>query len=173
MSCISKALEEVGTPDCLPPSLQTFFSLPRLACQAMRQLHPEAIAAIQSKALFSKAEEQLLSKVGSVRLRELGRVGAELPGKLLWGCLTAWKHAHADRHTSAGALVTGSSGRAKPGSLGSHSCHFFQLLVGMGRGGIGKAEARVRKPRLLAHTSCPLDEPAHLGDLPGTAAQTP
>lgn len=41
----------------------------RLACQAMRQLHPEAIAAIQSKALFSKAEEQLLSKVGSVRLR--------------------------------------------------------------------------------------------------------
>lgn len=47
---------------------------PRLACQAMRQLHPEAIAAIQSKALFSKAEEQLLSKVGSVRL--MGRVGA-------------------------------------------------------------------------------------------------
>ncbi|KAB0399202.1 hypothetical protein E2I00_006260, partial [Balaenoptera physalus] len=37
----------------------------KLACQAMRQLHPEAIAAIQSKALFSKAEEQLLSKVGS------------------------------------------------------------------------------------------------------------
>lgn len=35
----------------------------------MRQLHPEAIAAIQSKALFSKAEEQLLSKVGSVRMR--------------------------------------------------------------------------------------------------------
>lgn len=47
---------------------------PRLACQAMRQLHPEAIAAIQSKALFSKAEEQLLSKVGSVRPR--GREGA-------------------------------------------------------------------------------------------------
>lgn len=33
----------------------------------MRQLHPEAIAAIQSKVLFSKAEEQLLNKVGSVR----------------------------------------------------------------------------------------------------------
>ena len=48
-------------------------TVPRLACQAMRQLHPEAIAAIQSKALFSKAEEQLLSKVGSVRLG--GRVG--------------------------------------------------------------------------------------------------
>ncbi|NXE30990.1 MCRS1 protein, partial [Ardeotis kori] len=39
----------------------------KLACQAMRQLHPEAIAAIQSKVLFSKAEEQLLGKVGSVR----------------------------------------------------------------------------------------------------------
>ncbi|PKK17517.1 integrin alpha-7 [Columba livia] len=37
----------------------------KLACQAMRQLHPEAIAAIQSKVLFSKAEEQLLTKVGS------------------------------------------------------------------------------------------------------------
>ncbi|XP_061217733.1 microspherule protein 1 isoform X3 [Neopsephotus bourkii] len=36
-----------------------------LACQAMRQLHPEAIAAIQSKVLFSKAEELLLSRVGS------------------------------------------------------------------------------------------------------------
>ena len=44
----------------------------KLACQAMRQLHPEAIAAIQSKALFSKAENQLLSKVGSVRLRGRG-----------------------------------------------------------------------------------------------------
>uniref|UniRef100_A0A8C0GUK7 Microspherule protein 1 n=1 Tax=Chelonoidis abingdonii TaxID=106734 RepID=A0A8C0GUK7_CHEAB len=38
----------------------------KLACQAMRQLHPETITAIQSKVLFSKAEEQLLSKVGSV-----------------------------------------------------------------------------------------------------------
>uniref|UniRef100_A0A8C6WUN7 Microspherule protein 1 n=1 Tax=Neogobius melanostomus TaxID=47308 RepID=A0A8C6WUN7_9GOBI len=32
---------------------------------AMRQLHPEAIAAIQSKALFSQNEEALLSKIGS------------------------------------------------------------------------------------------------------------
>lgn len=32
----------------------------------MRQLHPEAIAAIQSKALFSQAEEALLAKIGSV-----------------------------------------------------------------------------------------------------------
>lgn len=41
--------------------------LPRLAWQAMRQLHPEAIAAIQSKALFSQAEEALLAKISSVR----------------------------------------------------------------------------------------------------------
>uniref|UniRef100_A0A4W5P0R6 Microspherule protein 1 n=1 Tax=Hucho hucho TaxID=62062 RepID=A0A4W5P0R6_9TELE len=34
-----------------------------LAWQAMRQLHPEAIAAIQSKALFSQAEEALLAKI--------------------------------------------------------------------------------------------------------------
>lgn len=37
----------------------------KLAWQAMRQLHPEAIAAIQSKALFSQSEEALLSKIGS------------------------------------------------------------------------------------------------------------
>uniref|UniRef100_A0A8C9TK67 Microspherule protein 1 n=1 Tax=Scleropages formosus TaxID=113540 RepID=A0A8C9TK67_SCLFO len=37
----------------------------KLAWQAMRQLHPEAIAAIQSKALFSQAEEALLSKISS------------------------------------------------------------------------------------------------------------
>lgn len=32
----------------------------------MRQLHPEAIAAIQSKALFSQNEEALLAKISSV-----------------------------------------------------------------------------------------------------------
>nr|XP_033794944.1 microspherule protein 1 isoform X1 [Geotrypetes seraphini] len=37
----------------------------KMACQAMRQLHPEAIAAIQSKVLYSKAEEELLSSIGS------------------------------------------------------------------------------------------------------------
>uniref|UniRef100_A0AAQ4RGJ3 Microspherule protein 1 n=1 Tax=Gasterosteus aculeatus aculeatus TaxID=481459 RepID=A0AAQ4RGJ3_GASAC len=37
----------------------------KLAWQAMRQLHPEAIAAIQSKALFSQAEEGLLANIGS------------------------------------------------------------------------------------------------------------
>ncbi|XP_051967619.1 microspherule protein 1 isoform X1 [Xyrauchen texanus] len=37
----------------------------KLAWQAMRLLHPEAIAAIQSKALFSQAEEALLAKITS------------------------------------------------------------------------------------------------------------
>uniref|UniRef100_A0A8C5APW5 FHA domain-containing protein n=1 Tax=Gadus morhua TaxID=8049 RepID=A0A8C5APW5_GADMO len=37
----------------------------KLAWQAMRQLHPETIAAIQSKALFSQAEEALMAKIGS------------------------------------------------------------------------------------------------------------
>uniref|UniRef100_A0A673KTN4 Microspherule protein 1 n=1 Tax=Sinocyclocheilus rhinocerous TaxID=307959 RepID=A0A673KTN4_9TELE len=37
----------------------------KLAWQAMRQLHPEAIAAIQSKALFSQTEEALLAKITS------------------------------------------------------------------------------------------------------------
>ncbi|XP_076861191.1 microspherule protein 1 isoform X1 [Brachyhypopomus gauderio] len=37
----------------------------KLAWQAMRQLHPEAIAAVQSKALFSQAEEVLLAKISS------------------------------------------------------------------------------------------------------------
>uniref|UniRef100_A0A3P9L7E2 Microspherule protein 1 n=1 Tax=Oryzias latipes TaxID=8090 RepID=A0A3P9L7E2_ORYLA len=37
----------------------------KLAWQAMRQLHPEAIAAIQSKALFSQSEQALLAKIGS------------------------------------------------------------------------------------------------------------
>lgn len=47
-----------------------FVCLFRLAWQAMRQLHPEAIAAIQSKALFSQAEEALLAKIGSVSYTE-------------------------------------------------------------------------------------------------------
>lgn len=73
----------------------------------MRQLHPEAIAAIQSKALFSKAEEQLLSKVGSVRLRA-GKVEDQGAGRagpprkpLMWraphplsGCVHMHMHAH-------------------------------------------------------------------------------
>ncbi|XP_059393663.1 microspherule protein 1 [Carassius carassius] len=37
----------------------------KLAWQSMRQLHPEAIAAIQSKALFNQAEEALLAKITS------------------------------------------------------------------------------------------------------------
>lgn len=81
----------------------------RLACQAMRQLHPEAIAAIQSKALFSKAEEQLLSKVGSVRLRtgteyKLGHLENHQSGEPCLPCL--WS-AHVQMGTSAGTFVMG------------------------------------------------------------------
>uniref|UniRef100_A0A8C6YT67 Microspherule protein 1 n=1 Tax=Nothoprocta perdicaria TaxID=30464 RepID=A0A8C6YT67_NOTPE len=56
-----------GAPQAPPAACAglTVPPCPRLACQAMRQLHPEAIATIQSKVLFSKAEEQLLSRVGS------------------------------------------------------------------------------------------------------------
>uniref|UniRef100_A0A8C1LC11 Microspherule protein 1 n=1 Tax=Cyprinus carpio TaxID=7962 RepID=A0A8C1LC11_CYPCA len=49
-----------GTLCCMTPSYQS-----ELAWQSMRQLHPEAIAAIQSKALFSQAEEALLAKITS------------------------------------------------------------------------------------------------------------
>lgn len=60
----------------------------------MRQLHPEAIAAIQSKALFSKAEEQLLSKVGSVSLgsRKVESQGSVQVGMLSPHPLTAYMH---------------------------------------------------------------------------------
>lgn len=47
----------------------------------MRQLHPEAIAAIQSKALFSQIEEALLAKISSVSqhfFSHLGRVKKNL-----------------------------------------------------------------------------------------------
>lgn len=37
-----------------------------MAVSAMKLLHPEIIGAIQSKALFSKMEEELLGKVGHV-----------------------------------------------------------------------------------------------------------
>uniref|UniRef100_A0A671N917 Microspherule protein 1 n=1 Tax=Sinocyclocheilus anshuiensis TaxID=1608454 RepID=A0A671N917_9TELE len=49
-----------GTLCCMTRSYQS-----ELAWQAMRQLHPEAIAAIQSKALFSQTEEALLAKITS------------------------------------------------------------------------------------------------------------
>jgi len=38
----------------------------RVAVAAMRNLHPELIASVQSRALYSKAEEQLLGTVKSV-----------------------------------------------------------------------------------------------------------
>lgn len=64
----------------------------------MRQLHPEAIAAIQSKALFSKAEEQLLSKVGSVSGWGTGWTNGKPP---VWSpiCPVCGLRTHAD-HTS-------------------------------------------------------------------------
>ncbi|XP_078460209.1 microspherule protein 1 isoform X1 [Lampetra planeri] len=37
----------------------------KLACQSMRELHPDAIVAVQSRALFSKDEERILAKVAS------------------------------------------------------------------------------------------------------------
>uniref|UniRef100_A0A3Q2QF49 Microspherule protein 1 n=1 Tax=Fundulus heteroclitus TaxID=8078 RepID=A0A3Q2QF49_FUNHE len=52
----------------------------KLAWQAMRQLHPEAIAAIQSKALFSQGEQALLAKIGSTSQPKMD-VFQELLGK--------------------------------------------------------------------------------------------
>uniref|UniRef100_UPI00358F3C58 microspherule protein 1 isoform X4 n=1 Tax=Myxine glutinosa TaxID=7769 RepID=UPI00358F3C58 len=37
----------------------------KMACQAMRELHPDAVAATQGKSLFSKDEERLLVKIPS------------------------------------------------------------------------------------------------------------
>lgn len=41
-------------------------AISRVAVAAMRNLHPELVAAVRSRALFSKAEEQILSSVKSV-----------------------------------------------------------------------------------------------------------
>lgn len=38
----------------------------KIAVAAIRNLHPDMIAAVQAKALFSKAEEDLLSSIKSV-----------------------------------------------------------------------------------------------------------
>lgn len=43
-------------------------TISRLAVSAMRNLHPETVANIESKALFSIAEEELLASLQSVRL---------------------------------------------------------------------------------------------------------
>lgn len=43
----------------------------RVAVQAMRNLHPELIASIQARTLYSKAEEDLLGTVKSVSIRRL------------------------------------------------------------------------------------------------------
>jgi hypothetical protein len=41
-------------------------TISRLAVSAMRNLHPESVANIESKALFSVAEEELLATIQSV-----------------------------------------------------------------------------------------------------------
>ena len=45
------------------------YSLFRLAVEAIRQLHPEQIAEIESKALWSKEEEKLLSEISCVSVQ--------------------------------------------------------------------------------------------------------
>ncbi len=43
------------------------FFHPRLAIQAIKQLHPDIVTSVQSKTLFSKEEERLLGQILSVR----------------------------------------------------------------------------------------------------------
>ena len=38
----------------------------RLAIQAIKQLHPDVVASVQSKALFSKREEEILGRTNSL-----------------------------------------------------------------------------------------------------------
>ena len=40
----------------------------RLSVQAMKQFHPDVLASVQAKALYSKAEETLLGKIISVSI---------------------------------------------------------------------------------------------------------
>jgi len=44
------------------------YSTSRLSVQAMKQFHPDVLATVQAKALFSKTEENLLGKIASVSL---------------------------------------------------------------------------------------------------------
>lgn len=46
----------------------------RVAVQAMRNLHPELIASVQARTLYSKAEEDLLGTVKSVSINEISKV---------------------------------------------------------------------------------------------------
>ena len=48
------------------PVVQGIKYFNRLAIQAMRQFHPDVLATVQAKALFSKPEESLLGGIASV-----------------------------------------------------------------------------------------------------------
>lgn len=58
----------------------------RVAVAAMRNLHPDMIASVQDKALWSAQEEQLLSTIKSVRFNfyTLGEIGATLDTGIRW-----------------------------------------------------------------------------------------
>ena len=50
----------------------------RLAVQAMNQLHPDVIAEVQSRALYSTEEESMLGTVSSVGRQKLSPLGGGL-----------------------------------------------------------------------------------------------
>uniref|UniRef100_A0A6Q2XMS4 Microspherule protein 1 n=1 Tax=Esox lucius TaxID=8010 RepID=A0A6Q2XMS4_ESOLU len=60
LTSVHLGVKSAGMLCCMTLSSQS-----KSSTTAMRQLHPEAIAAIQSKALFSQAEEALLAKIAS------------------------------------------------------------------------------------------------------------
>ena len=49
-----------------------FLTCFRLAIQAIKQLHPDVVASVQSKALFSKREEEILGRTSSVGVLLIG-----------------------------------------------------------------------------------------------------
>jgi microspherule protein 1 len=64
----------------------------RVAVAAMRNLHPELIASVQSRALYSKAEEQLLGTIKSVSVlvsrlsRQCGNLNISQPYEASKAC---------------------------------------------------------------------------------------
>lgn len=64
----------------------------RVAVAAMRNLHPEVTQAVQAKALFSKAEEELLGTIKSVRNFK------NSPSKILGLTLFSFNYSFSCRH---------------------------------------------------------------------------